>query len=718
MKKISLLFSLLFLLATANLSAQAWAQVGTDIDGEAAHDRSGSVSISDDGKRLAIGANQNYGSGIVSGHVRVYAESGGVWSQVGGDINGETFDNYSGASVSLSADGKSVAIGACFNNGSGPNNSGHVRVYKESGGAWTKVGSDIDGEAADDLSGISVSISDDGKRVAIGASYNDGNGTDAGHVRVYKLTGSNWTQVGSDIDGEAAGDNFGGVVSISGNGKRVAIGAGGNDGNGSAAGHVRIYSESGGVWSQVGSDIDGEAAGDLSGSSPFGYFSGYAAVSLSADGLRVAIGAYLNDGNGTDAGHVRVYSESGGTWMQVGSDIDGEAASDHSGSGVSLSNDGKHLAIGAPSNGGSGHVRVFSESGGVWSQVGGDIDGEAGGDNFARVSLSGAGERVAIGALLNDGNGTEAGHARVYEQVPCDADGDGYDNTACGGTDCNDNDASVNPGATEICNGQDDDCDGTVDEGTTDTDGDGICDAFDNCPTTANADQANADGDASGDACDACPNDPANDADTDGICGDVDNCPSTSNSGQQDSDCDSVGDACDVCPGGDDSVDNNNDGIADCSQLLNYSLYSSAWKVCGTNKIYVCHSGVTTCISKNQLSSHYGHGDDIGPCVSCPVPIILPGGNNVAINADDVGMTIFPNPAGKEVTFHLHGFGDEAAELTLLDYSGKAVWQTTVEEGRHELTLDLSGNAFVNGVYFVKVSSASNVLTKRLVVSK
>jgi hypothetical protein len=251
-----------------------------------------------------------------------YAESGGTWTQVGSDIDGEAEYDFSGYSVSMSSDGTRVAIGARLNDGAG-DSAGHVRVYSESGGTWTQVGSDIDGEAAGDLSGWSISMSSDGTRVAIGATGNDGAGTTAGHVRVYAESGGTWTQVGADIDGEAAMDSSAYAVSMSSDGTRVAIGAPGNDVAGNNDGHVRVYAESGGTWTQVGADIDGEAELDHSGHS----------VSMSSDGTRVAIGAYGNDGGGTglNAGHVRVYAESGGTWTQVGSDIDGEAATDSSG---------------------------------------------------------------------------------------------------------------------------------------------------------------------------------------------------------------------------------------------------------------------------------------------------------------------------------------------------------------------------------------------------
>ncbi|CAK0789069.1 unnamed protein product [Prorocentrum cordatum] len=79
------------------------------------------------------------------------------------------------------------------------------------------------------------------RRVAIGASNNNGAGSDSGHVRVFGLSGNTWSQLGQDIDGEARGDYSGMSVSLSSDGSRVAIGATWNGGAGSRSGHVRVF---------------------------------------------------------------------------------------------------------------------------------------------------------------------------------------------------------------------------------------------------------------------------------------------------------------------------------------------------------------------------------------------------------------------------------------------------------------------------------------------
>ena len=65
-----------------------------------------------------------------------------------------------------------------------------------------------------------------GDRLIVGAIGNDNaSGGDAGHARVFQYINNAWTQLGSDINGELANDNFGRSVSMNAVGDRVAIGA-------------------------------------------------------------------------------------------------------------------------------------------------------------------------------------------------------------------------------------------------------------------------------------------------------------------------------------------------------------------------------------------------------------------------------------------------------------------------------------------------------------
>jgi len=88
-------------------------------------------------------------------------------------------------------------------------------------------------------------------------------------------------------------------------------------------------------------------------------------------------------------------------------------------------------------------------------------------DNPAQGSLTLRAGEVPLPQVALRGNDCENGSPAAYDQ-----DGDGY--TTCGG-DCDDDDVDIRPGGTETANGADDDCDGTIDEGTEVYDDDGDC---------------------------------------------------------------------------------------------------------------------------------------------------------------------------------------------------------------------------------------------------
>ena len=159
-------------------------QIGTDLDGSALGDWQGySVSFNEDHTIMAVGAVYR---DISTGTVRVYSYNGTAWSRQGSDLDGESGD-WQGSSVSLSSDGTILAVGAERHGSS----KGTVRVYSWNGTAWSRQGSDLDGEADGDWQGSSVSLSSDGTTLAVGAERHD---SDKGTVRVYSCNGTAWSQ--------------------------------------------------------------------------------------------------------------------------------------------------------------------------------------------------------------------------------------------------------------------------------------------------------------------------------------------------------------------------------------------------------------------------------------------------------------------------------------------------------------------------------------------
>ncbi len=382
------------------LSEDNWTQLGQTLVGDAATDGFGfAVSLSADGNRVAVGAPRE-GDGLDRGQVNVFELNADGWSLVGDTILGDAAGDLSGFAVSLSAGGDRVAIGSPSNDDGGID-SGKVRVFDFNGGEWTQVGEDIVGEEAESESGYAVSLSANGVRVAIGAPLSGQLIPFQGHVGVFELIGDNWERLAEAIVGNG-GSASGSAVSMSADGKRVAIGAPVNNG---LAGQVRVFEFRNDAWEQLGSNIDGETSLDESGRS----------ISLSADGSRIAIGAPQPRTIGT-SGYVRVFELSGHSWNQMGQDLDGQIPGDENGRAVSLTADGNRVATGAPRNDDngedSGEVRVFEfRPAGHWFFQGENSLADRSG-NFPDLTLFGT-SRVLNGLLMVKGNGdTPTGYAR------------------------------------------------------------------------------------------------------------------------------------------------------------------------------------------------------------------------------------------------------------------------------------------------------------------
>ena len=381
--------------------------------------------------------------------------------------NSDAFDRL-GTSVSLSADGSTLAIGAANEdssatgiNGDQADNSaraaGAVYVFTRNGSLWEQQAYiKASNSDADDRFGFNLSLSADGNTLAVGADSEESSATgingdqtdnssfQAGAAYVFIRTGSLWEQQAyvkaSNTDNDRGNDSFGGSISLSADGKTLAIGAFGEgssatgingdqaDNSADAAGAVYVFTSSGSEWVQQAYI----KASNTDANDGFGV-----RLSLSADGNTLAVGAFLEasgatgingdpaDNSADAAGAVYIFTRSEFMWEQQAYVKASNADSgDNFGSSLSLSADGNTLAVGAAgedssatgvngdladnTQGSAGAVYIFTRSGPLWEQQAYVKASNAdSGDNFgSSLSLSADGNTLAVVAADEDSSAT------------------------------------------------------------------------------------------------------------------------------------------------------------------------------------------------------------------------------------------------------------------------------------------------------------------------
>lgn len=351
-----------------------------------------------------------------------FISQGGSIGQAAGKLeagNGDTDDVF-GLTVSISADGSTLAIGAPYEssnatgiNGSENNNdaegSGAVYIFTRNGSSWEQQAylknSLI---VATALFGYSVSLSSDGNTLAAGIYLKDS-------VSIFSRDGENWTlQQELTPDVGDSGDSFGGVVSLSADGNTLAVGAHSessvigsdpNDNSAPGAGAAYVFARSGATWIQMAyiKPPNLSQSGDQFGGN----------LHLSADGNTLAVGAASSDdipANIENIGNVHIFTRQAAAWShEARLSANTPSANGRFGSSVSFSGDGDLLAVGAPGeDNDTGAAYLFARSAGTWLSTHRLVSTfRDEGDAFGLVKLSPDGTTLAVSAAGEDGNGSD-----------------------------------------------------------------------------------------------------------------------------------------------------------------------------------------------------------------------------------------------------------------------------------------------------------------------
>ena len=269
---------------------------------------------------------------------------------------------------------------------------------------WLQIGSTLQSGASNHTMGRSVASNKDGTRIAISRVFFADTLSNQGLVQVFDWNGTNWVQVGNNILGDAAQDQFGkNDLELDDEGNTLIVGSK-EDGAGSVGGQVDVYYLNGATWSIKGNVFDGNSAAEIG-----------SGVSISADGNTIAFSEMGFDNlspSVTDSGRVRAFTWSGSAWVQKGSDMIG-AANEKIGATVNMTPDGNYIITSNESvSSGNGKVWVYAWDGSAWqlrySQTGTGTD-YLGYD----TNISDDGNVIAIGEFTNDDLAADHGAVHI-----------------------------------------------------------------------------------------------------------------------------------------------------------------------------------------------------------------------------------------------------------------------------------------------------------------
>lgn len=211
-------------------------------------------------------------------------------------------------------------------------------------------------------------------------------------------------------------------------------------------------------------------------------------------------------------------------------------------------------------------------------------------------------------------------------------------------------------------------------------------------------------------------------------CGNESTCTATVTVEGPDEDCDTVADICDECPGGNDTIDNNSDGLPDCAYYPGFENLIEAWK-CGIrkNKVLLCHISPdnpdqreTICVGPRAVADHLAHGDYLGPCddANCDTEReTLASAPHKGVNME---IEVVPNPVNDNTTISISLPQGSYAEVEIYNFIGQRVNQLhsgIIDSPMRQFKWNgasQDGAILPSGIYFIVLKSNGQWITKKV----
>jgi len=207
--------------------------------------------ISSNSKVMAVSSPEGWSKDTQLSEIQLFTCEQGVWSRWEDAIKPDTGFFYWGSTMAISGDGSTLAVG-----GFDKNLFFHFRIFQNKQGEWTQMNANLKFDRGYGTWDPCIEMSSDGNTIVLGMAKHDAAGEAVGEVRVYMRDEDGWKALGQTITSNVYHENFGKLVQLSDDGRRLAVLSTLPLEEMKTRVRIRMYKLEGELWVQVANSID------------------------------------------------------------------------------------------------------------------------------------------------------------------------------------------------------------------------------------------------------------------------------------------------------------------------------------------------------------------------------------------------------------------------------------------------------------------------------